>query len=303
MNKLTETKTLTLIGFFVLGISCSPALADLDPLEMYDDFNAKSFNNCKKCIDITKWLGAEKGMSIGEIQRKIKAKRAFFAIRSWGKGTEDVGRTNARNRLIFRDDPGSITGVCFTPRVKKMELNDCEANEDAYSGVRIRYSGTVYDSNNASENDQNGVVGAMFSFSHNTRNEEAEGLKKGEFIAWGDAYQCSNNDCSENAWTTENTGSDETNPDLNFGVFKKSNKTEFCVGYDSSNHELVFSAGDDIRTVNADNNLPARVADVHSNQVWQVIEVRTDAPNCQTDGMVSVYLEGDVDNIKVRRRP
>ena len=88
------------------------------------------------------------------------------------------------------------------------------------------------------------------------------------------------------------------------GELSKNNKTEFCVAYDSINNQLVFSAGEDIRIVDAaTNSLPANVADVHPNWVRHSIEARVDVANCQTDGMLPGYLEGDVDNVRLRRKP
>jgi hypothetical protein len=290
MNKLTAMKAMIVI--FVFGLSCSTAFGELDPLEMYDDFNTKKIGACKSCIDTSKWRGAERGDYVGEIQRKIKSKRAYFSMRSWGNDSEDEGSTDGRNRLIFKNDPGSISGVCFTPRVKKFKFSQCESNPDGSNSVRIRYFGSMY-------NSDIGDVYAAFQFRHTSSDDDNRVLKKSQFRAYGSAWQCGDDDCNTDGWASY-----KTEADLDFGAFKKSNRTEFCVGYDSDNHELVFSAGDVVRTVDGPTNgLPENVGDVDPDRVFHVIEVRIDAENCQTDGMVSSYLVGDVDNVKIRRRP
>lgn len=292
MPKLT-VRTL-LVGLFILGLFCSPAVAELDELVMYDDFNARSFNGVKKCIDPTKWYGAENGDFIGEVERVIKSKRAVVSIRAWGDTSDDVGRQVGRNIMKLKDAPSNITGVCFTPRVKKIELDNCDTNETRFPVGRVRYVGTFYSSVEDSVT-MEGVVIANIWFDHvNFPEGDERFLKKDEFQARGNAVRCANDDCSIEDWGTGET--------LDFGLFKKSNKTEFCVAFDPDTEELVFSAGDDVRYIGADQNLPTYQSPVDSSVANHAIQTRVDIPNCTTGGMRSGYIEADIDNVKVRRR-
>ena len=73
-----------------------------------------------------------------------------------------------------------------------------------------------------------------------------------------------------------------------------------CIGYDRDPHQLVFSYGDDVRVVNtADHDLPAFDADMLSRNTWHVIETRNDVENC-TSGRISGFVDGDVDNVKIK---
>ena len=298
MKKVSAIKMA--VGIICLCFFHSIAFADLDPQEMYDDFNTRKINGCNKCIDTSKWTGQERGNFVGEIERRIKANRAFFKVKSWGNADSDSGRESGRNRLRIKEATSNISGACFTPKVTKYKNNDCSANPDQTSRVLIRYFGAMYDTNAALEDD-NGVVYASIEFRHDIEDDD-NGVKKSKFIASGGAWQCSNDDCSTNAWRTGDTGA--TDPDLWFGEFNKSNRNEFCVGYDADSHELVFRAGSDERRVNAaDNNLPKFANLPNDNWGIHTIEARVDVENCKTGGMQYGHLEGFVDDVKVYRRP
>lgn len=286
----------------VFGITCmfGSITFALDPPVPYDDFNTKNINGCKNCIDTTKWTGSERGDSVGEVERRIKGKKMSFKVKSWGGGDSDSQRQNGRNRIIFKDMPETITGVCFTPAIKKFKNMDCANNLDQSSQVRIRYMGKLYDSN-AQDTTENGHVMAAIEIKHAINEDDSGYLKKSEVSVQGGAWRCSNADCSTDDWGNWNTGA--TDVDLHFGKVKKTNKKPICVGYDSAAKEIVYSFDGDIRTVSeATNGLPAKVADIHPDRVWHVIEARVDAENCQA-GRIYGDLDGTVNNVMVYREP
>lgn len=292
-----------LAGLFLLALFCGPLLA-FDDWETYDDFNTKVVYGCKGCIDTEKWRGSipSGGGSIEtEAERKIKGKRAFMSLRSWGTEDADDGRMNGRIRMHFNDDPSSITGVCFTPRIKKYELSNCGANLNG-GFVGIRYLGNYYDTDGVTDETPAGHIEVNFQMFHATWHDEEKSLKKSEFEVEANIYQCVGATCSDpGGWSSGSAG-----VDLNFGKFKKSNKTEFCVGYDATpgSEKFIFSAGDDVREVtNADHGLPLPQNDIHPNRVVHQIELRNRTENCQSEGMLTQYIEGDLDNIKIRRAP
>lgn len=299
MNRAIAVKSIT--GLFAYCILCTPAMAELDPLEPYDGFDAKKIGDCKKCIDPTKWEGVERGDYVGEISREVKSKRAAFSVRAWGNKTQDEGTSNGINRMLLIDDSDTISGVCFTPRVKKYELNECPGNEDN-SNVMVRYVGTAYDSDDTPAGNDLGVVYMGFDFTRSTE-DDANDMHPKYFNATGWAVQCHDAQCTTLDWSTADGLVD-------FGEFKTSNKTEFCVGYDPGDapgsHQLVFSAGDDVAPimVGAADGLPPYVQDVIPEYAWHAIETSVYAENCQpeTGGKVSAYIEADVDNVSVNRK-
>lgn len=285
----------TVIGVFFL--QATAALADLDPLQDYDNFNAKKYNGCKWCINTDKWLGLERGPDgyNGEVSRKIQGKRARLAHRSWGGDDSDAGTVTGRNRLKFRDSE-KFSGVCFTPRVLKYELDSCAENPSNGS-VWIRYTGNFYDADtNPSSEGDDGLVSAWIGLRRFSDSADKQGI----FRVEGRAWECEGTDCDTDAWSTYDNIDD---PDLFFGTVKANkNKQELCVGYDRSNHELVFSFGKDVRPVGAAYGLPALAADVDGDFSWHVLEGRTEAESC-TAGSISSYVDGDVDNVKIREFP
>ena len=282
----------TIIGLCCLQITA--VQAELDPLKNYDNFNAKKFNGCKNCIDGEKWGGGERWHTNAEVSRGIKSKRVRLSNRVYGETDDDGGTVQGRNRLLFKDSE-NFSGVCFTPRALKYEINTCKGN-DSSGSAQVRYVGNFYDADNDDvEDDENGLVYAWFGL----RRWSDDGNKKGIFNVSGGASQCLGDDCEDESWSTWDENFN--NPDLWFDAVKgNNNKKEFCVGYDRENHELVFSFGKKVRTVDATHGLPPFDDDVNQGLTWQVLETRVDAQNC-TDGIRSSYVEGDFDNVKVRK--
>lgn len=283
------------LSLFLIALLCTPALAELDELEPYDDFSAKYVDDCKSCIDTDKWSGENGGNSRLEIERIIKGKRAVMSVRNWGEGDVDAGRKRGNVGLTVNDDPVSITGFCFTPRVKKYELAECETNPNVgFLGgghVLMRYKGNYYDTGDYGDNFE-GTLSVIVNFIHSNADDEEGSLKASEFRAFVDMYECQGEDClSPQVWR-------ET---FELGTFKKSNKDEFCVAYDDDENEFIITAGDVTRTVTAaDDGLPVKENDMHPNRAQHIVEVRSDVENCST-GMLSQYIEADFDNVSIRR--
>ena len=61
-----------LYGETVVSTKGSPTGEPSVAQEVYDDFNTKKINECKNCIDTSKWAGQERGNYVGEVERKIK---------------------------------------------------------------------------------------------------------------------------------------------------------------------------------------------------------------------------------------
>jgi hypothetical protein len=260
----------------------------------HDNFNTKTYNGCKYCINPDKWIGLQRnGSSYTEILREIKAKRLHLAQRNWGDSDSDVGTQQGRNRVRFRNSV-NFSGVCFTPRIKKYEVNDCGANGSA-GQVRMRYVGTFYD---AVDGGDDGEVGTVYGWFDLIRSADS-GDKKGIFRVQAYADECQDVNCQIDNWSTYD-GVDD--PDLFFGTVKASkNKKSMCIEYDRVNHKLEFSYGNDTRVVNAaDHGLPAFATDMTANNDWHVIESRVDVENCSA-GKVTGFVDGDVDDVRIKR--
>ncbi len=282
-----------LIAATTLLLFNGSVLAELDPLENYDNFNAKKVDGCKFCIDSKKWIGRERGEFNTEVERKIKAKRANLYHRSWGRRDSNIGTVQGRNRMNFRHSE-MFSGACFTPKVAKYDLQKCAANE-SWGQVRIRYLGNFYDTSNADDGDEDGLIYAGISLRRGNWTNAKKGIF--EIDAW--AQECEGADCDDDAWSTYDEVDD---PDLFFGTTKGSkNKKELCIGYDRDNHELVFSYGNDVRKVNAvDHGLPAFGDNVDAEWTWHVIETRTDVENC-TAKKLSGSIDANFDNVTIRQ--
>ena len=285
-------KTKILAAGITLLLFNGSALAELDPLKNYDNFNTKKVDGCKFCIDSDKWRGLERGDYNTEVEREVQGKRAHLRHRSWGRSDSDSGTEQGRNRMNFRDST-MFSGVCFTPKVHKYELNSCAANDDN-GRVRIRYLGNFYDANGADDGGEDGVIYAGISLLRGNWTDD----KKGIFEIDGWVEECEGFDCDTDAWSTYD---DVNDPDLYFGTTKGSNnKKEMCIGYDRDNHEIVISYGKDVRTVGAGFGLPAFDENMDADRSWHVIETRTDVENC-TKKKLSGSIDANFDDVKVRK--
>ncbi len=282
---------MVLVGFVILLLNGSVAFAELDPLTVYDNFNDKKFNGCKYCINPEKWSGLQRG-SVTELLRQIKAKRARLSHRTWGNADSDLGRVRGQNRMQFNNSL-NMSGACFVPRVKKYTVQDCATNGDT-GDVRIRYTGNFYDTDTTDAGGLDGIIHATINLRRTSNSSD----KKGLFEVYGNVDECDSIDCSGTTWSTYD-GTDD--PDLYFGTIKAAtNKKAMCVGYDSINHEFVFSFDGEVKTVNAvDHGLPAWAGSVPAETTWHVIETRADVENCSS-GAVSGFIDADFDKVMIR---
>jgi hypothetical protein len=280
-----------------ISLLLTPISAELDPLVKYDNFNAKKYNGCKYCINPKKWRGQERGDYNTEVLRAIKSKKAHLSHTSWGTTDSDAGRNSGKNRLTFnKRESADISGVCFTPRIKNYLIKSCAANND-HGHVRVRYLGNFYDTDNADEGDEDGLIYAGIEMIRHGNSGDA----KAKFEISGWARESEGKDGDTEIWATDGDYG-FTQPDLNFGTIKASkNKKAMCVGYDRASHEMVFSFGTDERRVNAaDHGLPDFGDDVSAGMAWHSIEARTDVVNC-TAGALRGSVDVDFDNVKVKQ--
>ncbi len=285
---------LLIVGFGLLFLNATVVYAELDPLENYDNFNAKKYNGCKYCINPDKWIGLQRaGINNTEILREIKAKRLRMSLRTWGDTNSDTGTVRGSNRTLFINSE-NFSGACITPRIKKYEINNCSANGSS-GRARFRYIGTFFD---AVDGGSDGEIGTVYGWIDMIRSGDTTD-KKGKFVIQGYADECQDVNCQVDNWSTYD-GTDD--PDLTFAIVKgATNKKAMCVGYDRTLHQLVFSFGNDVRVVNsADHGLPAFAANMNASNTWHVIEARNDVEHC-TAGRITGFVDGDADNVKVRR--
>ena len=281
-----------LFGFGFFLISGPAVYADLDPQVLYDNFNAKKYEGCKGCINSDKWIFFQRGDNNTEVGRSIKSKKLYLSQRTWGDADTNTGNLQGRNRVRFRDSV-NFSGVCFVPRIKKYLQQKCATNPNT-PVTRVRYLGNFYDSDADKTNEIGNVYGwiEMNRFGTSTTSSS-------KFQIAGFASECLDADCTMDDWSTYDNDKD---PNLLFktAITGKSNKKEMCVGYDRANHQLVFSFGKDVRTVDtANHDLPAFDSRIDASLTWHVIETRSDVENCMNDKKQG-YIEADVDNVKIR---
>ena len=289
-----KNKKIVVLAAAVLGIT-SNAFGQVVE-EHYDDFNAKDFNGCKKCINTDLWGSSYRnGYNVGDHTKAISGKKLQMNVRGWGDTDDDEGEDNSRIRSVFLDT-SNMKGACFIPSVKKHEIGDCAANP-SHGSVRFRYIGAMYDSNTADDNFE-GIIYAWMNFQRHGDSTE----KKGVVSVFGTAEMCDDADCT--SYDNWNTYDGVNDPDLWFGEFKLNNNKNLraCLFLDTATDELVFSFGEEgneieRRVTTTDHDLPDTFNNVHPNQEWHTFEARVDVEECNSGPRVNNYVETLVDDV------
>ena len=272
-----------ILMFFVNGT----VFAELDPLKKYDNFNAKRYNGCKYCINPEKWLSTGRGDYLTEKETTIKAKSLRLKQRSWANTDSNKWREWGRNRLQFRDS-GRISGVCVTPQVRKIELNNCKKN-DYWNWAAVGYNGNFYDTDANDAGGEDGVVYAGLRLWRSNNSDD----KKGKFEVWGYVEECEGYDCDEDAYFIE---------DFLGTVNGRTNSKPICVGYDKVGHKIVLSVGNKVVNVTGGRGLPEFDSRVEVDWSWHVLEVLNAVQNCK-DGPLTGYVDGEFDDVMIRKYP
>lgn len=226
-----------------------------------------------------------KGDYLTEKETKIHRKKLRLKQRSWANTDSNEWKEWGRNRLQFRDSE-KISGVCVTPRVKKIEVNNCQKN-DTWSWAAVRYHGNFYDADASDAGGEDGLVYAGLGLWRSNNSDD----KKGIFEVWGYVSRCEGYDCDDEPYFVE---------EYLGTVNGKTNSKPMCVGYDKANHKIVMSIGSKVVDVTRERDLPKFNSRVDADKSWHVLEVRNTVQNCKK-GPVTGYVDGEFDDVMVRK--
>jgi hypothetical protein len=158
-------------------LCCGVAQAQgLEPLKLYDDFNADS-------LDPLRWFGAEQ-------VRVIKGNKLNLMQRNWPSATSNFGATPFSYNEGFRN-PEAITAIKAKVTVNALEVSSCAANATVGES-RVRLSGAFFNVGTASPPSAVNDMIAQIRVIRRSDSTDAARVLRVE----GVVTQCTNSDCS-----------------------------------------------------------------------------------------------------------
>ena len=212
------------------GIS---AQAQVEPLVLYENFNAKS-----NILDPEKWFGSESynaGDRGLESARQIKKEPLFQYMglnifnRTYGSTGSDSGVSFVFNRVFFRNG-GNIDSIKATVQVKKVEVTGCTANPSE-SEAQARIGGMFFNTGPRTAGDTtNDVWASIYVKRSSTSTDPANVL---EII--GEVSHCNNSGCSD----ATPIGTQD------LGTVKLNKRVILRITWDPQNDRFIFQKGRD----------------------------------------------------------
>lgn len=202
----------------------------VEPLALYDDFNAKS-------IDASKWSGEQSGRLL-EVAREIHGNRLRLAARAFGSPSPIPGEFSSRFRLPFTN-PAAVTAIEATVAVRKVEATGCPGNP-LPTRAQMRLSGFFFNTGTTPPPPDNGTndVLAFVRIERFSDSADPEGVLR----VRGILFHCSDPNCNFGAiLSNQNLGSIEVggrvrlriqwDPDSDQFIFERDDQPEVFAPY------------------------------------------------------------------------
>ena len=211
-----------------------PAQAQVEPLVLYENFNAKS-----KILDPEKWFGSEsynagdRGLESG---RQIKKEPLFQYMglnifnRVYGDTGSNSGVSTVYNRVIFRNGE-NINSIKATVQAKKVQTTGCSTNNPSVTRARARIGGFFFNTGPRTPDIATNDVWATVYVGRSSDSTDPSNVL--EITA--EVFHCTNSDCS--------TGTIIGTQDL--GTVKLNKKVTLRITWDPQNDQFIFQKGSD----------------------------------------------------------
>jgi hypothetical protein len=250
-------------------VAGAPAKA-VEPLALYDDFNAKS-------IDASNWSGQISGSHL-DVAREIHGNRLRLAARAFGNPTAS-GSAASRLRLAFVA-PAAVEAIDATVEVRKVEATGCPVNTATPTRSAMRLSGFFFKSAAAPGSGGVNDVLAVARIERSTAFDDPPGLMRVQ----GVVFHCTNPDCSSAiALSTSD-----------LGTIEEGQKVRLRIQWDKLGHQFIFQR-DDQPEVFAPYLVPDVLAPVIQSKR---IEIAHDVASCTVAGP-SAFMEAFVNDVFV----
>jgi hypothetical protein len=258
-------------GVLLSALLASASATALEPLVLYDDFNAKS-------LDAGKWLGQQSGTLL-DIAREIHGNRLRLAARSPAIPPlpGGAGATANRLRLAF-PNPAAVEAIDASVVVRNVDASGCPVNS-VPSRAALRLSGIFFKTEPAGGG-VNDVL-ALIRIERSTANNDPEGVMRVQGIL----FHCTDAGC--------NTANTLSAHDL--GFLEVGQKTRLRVQWDKLLHQFVFQRDDQPEVL-----APYAVFDdLPPALQTKRIEIAHDVANCPVPGASTAYMEAFVNDVLV----
>jgi hypothetical protein len=218
------------LAVILTGIS---ARAQVEPLVLYDNFNAAS-----KKLDPEKWFGSESYSAADrglESVRQIKEEPIYQYMglnilnRTYGNTDSDSGTSSVYNRVLFRNG-GDINSIKATVQVKKVQVTGCTANPNETKAL-ARIGGMFFNIGPRTAGDTTNDVWATIYVSRSSSSTDPANVL--EIV--GEVRLCNNNGCG----VSTIIGAQD------LGTVLLNKKVKLRMTWDPQNDRFIFQKGKD----------------------------------------------------------
>jgi len=214
-------KCCVLFSAILAGVSAQA----VEPMALYDDFNAKS-------IDADKWLGQQSGQSgqLLDVAREIHGNRLRLAARTLGNMSSSGG-VSGRLRLAF-PNPDAVTAIEATLEVRKVEATSCPST---FTRAAVRLSGFFFNTGTSTPALGNGTndVLASVQIERFANSTDPEGVLQVQ----GSLIRCTNPDCSSGPFL---------GPVVSLGSMEVGGRARIRIQWDPDYERFIFQRDDQL---------------------------------------------------------
>ncbi|MBI3304697.1 MAG: hypothetical protein HYZ72_21750 [Deltaproteobacteria bacterium] len=255
------------------GSGGRPAQA-LEPLALYDDFNAKF-------IDPGKWLGIEVGGLGREAVREIKAKKLHMAYRAQGDTNTDSGGRFGQLSLRFAD-PSAITAIEAVVQVTKFEATGCSSLGSSITSASARLQANFFNTDTPISGSRLHDVSAGILVERRSNSLDPPTVLQISAFA----FECLDRSCA--AFSLIGSGS--------LGSINKGQKARLRVQWDKDQDQFIFHR-DGMELI-----IPYSVSDTEPPGLQgKVLEITHFVPNCTATPQPLGFMEVFFDNVFVNK--
>jgi 5'-nucleotidase, C-terminal domain len=271
-------------GVIIVAVLASNPASALEPLVLYDNFNAK-------VLTPDKWFGKEsldQGVVILESGRRQKTEPLFkfrglnIINRSFASTGSDAGYSQSSNSLVFADGSG-ITTIQAIVLAKKIQATGCSAENEFATTARVRIGGAFFNTAGAEEGNQTNDVFAFLDIERAIESDSPANVLN----IRGRVAICTNAACSS---STE-IGSQD------MGKVKVNQKIRIRMTWDPDNNRFIFQKGKAPEVYVAYNALTYTPGTPNGGN--KRLEVQHDLPNCTSAPRPMAHMEAFFDNVVI----
>jgi hypothetical protein len=258
-------------GMVVLVVLAGVLAHAVEPLVLYDDFNAAQ-------IDTGKWVREEAGASTEPIVQ-LQDNRLRLFNRSYGKTDSDQGKNEGSLYLAFANS-AAVTALKATIQVNDIGAGGCPSNSQAtsaFTGLGGSFFNTATPTPGSEVHDVWAIIGMVRS----------SDMRAPPYVFYAISIvgHCTNADCKESTWLHSRI----------LGPVEQGEMTTLRIQWDRDNHRFIFQRDDDLEVF-----APYTLSDIAPpGRQRKGLRIGYEAANCTATPRPVAFIEAFFDDVLV----